>query len=278
MGFLKSPIVRISFGLVIVTISALLLSDMLGLVPDTKKAELNSRKAIAESLAVQFSMVITNNQLASVQETLKLLVERNDKIQSAAIRRDSGEIISEFGGHGEFWSLKPGDNSTRSQIQVPLFDDQGAWGTVELSFAEVSITDKRFFLSNSFPAVVILVALCGFFGYWLFLKRALQELDPSAVIPERVRMALDTLSEGLIIVNQNNNIVFSNESFANRVGMTSHDLVGRPSESLPWEIEPGTCEEVNCPGAICYKVMNYRLMTLSPSSCLLDWTRSTSLY
>ena len=41
MEFLKSPLVRISFGLVIVTISALLLSDILGLVPDTKGAEIS---------------------------------------------------------------------------------------------------------------------------------------------------------------------------------------------------------------------------------------------
>lgn len=247
MDFFKSPIVRISFGLVIVTISALLLSDMLGLVPDTKRAEINSRKAIAESLAVQFSMVVGNEQLVNVGETLKLLVERNDDLHSAAIRRDSGEIISEAGGHEDYWTLTPGENSTASQIQVPLFDNTGAWGTVELSFVGLSSANKSFFLSNSFPAVVALVALCGFFGYWLFLKRALQELDPSAVIPDRVRQALDTLSEGLIIVNQNNNIVFSNQAFADRVGMTSHDLVGRPSESLAWEVVPGTCEEGELP-------------------------------
>ena len=235
MEFWKSPIVRISFGLVIVTISALLLSDFLGLVPDTKRAEISSRKAIAESLAVQFSMVITDNQLDSVQETLKLLVERNDDVKSAALRKD-GELIAGFGDHGENWTLKPEDNSTANQIQVPLFDGTGIWGTVELSFVD-RVQSTRFFLNGSFPAVVALVALCGFFGYFFFLKRALQELDPSAVIPERVRLALDTLSEGLIIVDQHNNIVFSNHAFADRVGVTPHDLVGRQSESLPWEVD-----------------------------------------
>lgn len=247
MEFFKSPIVRISFGLVIVTISALLLSDLLGIVPDTKRAEINSRKAIAESLAVQFSMVVANDQLGSVTETLKVLVERNEDLQSAALRRDSGEVLSVFGNHDEYWTLKRGEDSTANLLQVPLFDNTGTWGTVELSFVDISRSHQVFILSNSFPAVIFLVALFGFFGYWLFLKRALKELDPSAVIPDRVRLALDTLSEGLIIVNQKNNIVFSNQAFASRVGMTSNDLVGRPSESLAWGGEPGASDDRELP-------------------------------
>lgn len=247
MEFLKSPLVRISFGLVIVTISALLLSDMLGLVPDTKRAEANSRKAIAESLAIQFSVVIADNQLTSVQETLKLLVERNPDVQSAAIRRESGGLVAAFGGHEEFWTLRPEDGSTVNQIKVPLFDTDGIWGTVELSFVDVGESRGSFFLSNSFPAVIALVALCGFFGYWIFLKRALQELDPSAVIPDRVRQALDTLSEGLIIVNLDNIIVFSNRAFAKKASANPHDLVGRPSQSLPWEGDQETWDEGELP-------------------------------
>jgi diguanylate cyclase (GGDEF)-like protein/PAS domain S-box-containing protein len=247
MDFFKSPIVRISFGLVIVTISVLLLSDMLGMVPDTKRAEINSRRAIAESLAVQFSMVVANDQLASVTEILKVLVARNEDVLSAALRRGTGEVLSEFGDHEDHWTLKPGDNSTANQLQVPLFDKKGIWGTVELSFVDISRSHQGLFLSNSFPGVIALVAFCGFFGYWLFLKRALNELDPSSVIPDRVRLALDTLSEGLIIVNQNNNIVFSNQAFANRVGMTPHDLLGRPSQSLAWGVEPGSLDDGELP-------------------------------
>lgn len=247
MDFFKSPVVRISFGLVIVTISALLMSDFLGMVPDTKRAEINSRKAIAESLAVQFSMVVANDELVTVQEILKVLVERNADVQSAALRLDSGEVLSEFGNHEALWTLEADEKSTVNQLQVPLFGSEGIWGTVELSFVDVSRSHQAFFLSNSFPAVIVLVALLGFFGYWLLLKRALKELDPSSVIPDRVRLALDTLSEGLIIVNQNNNIVFSNQAFAERAGMTSHDLLGRPSNSLAWEVEPGTCEDGELP-------------------------------
>lgn len=244
---LRSPLLRICVGLVLVTISALLLSDMLGFMPDTKRAQFSSRKAIAESLAVQFSMDIANRQVATVQETLQQLVERNGDLQSAAIRRQSGDLIAEFGGHRQFWKLQPGDKSTTSQIQVPLFDRKGVWGTVELSFVDGDEGKGFFPFRNSFPAVIILVGLCGFFGYWIFLKRALRELDPSAVIPERVRMALDTLSEGLIIVNVDNTIVFANQTFANKASSTPAALVGRPVQTLPWEVDHEIWEEGQLP-------------------------------
>lgn len=98
MKYLNSPLVRMSFGLVMVTLSALLLSDMLGMVPDTRRAELNARKIIAESLAVQFSMLIPNEQIVGIEETLKFLVERNDRVLSAGVRRENGDLIAQFGG------------------------------------------------------------------------------------------------------------------------------------------------------------------------------------
>ena len=50
LKLIKSPLVRISFGLVMLTVTMLMVSDMLGMIPDTRRVELKSRKVIAESL------------------------------------------------------------------------------------------------------------------------------------------------------------------------------------------------------------------------------------
>ncbi|MDH5738001.1 MAG: diguanylate cyclase, partial [Gammaproteobacteria bacterium] len=247
MIFLKSPLVRMSFGLVLVTISLLLISDMLGFMPDTRKAEIKARKAIAESLAIQFSVHVTENRIDSIQNTLQLMMERNHEIKSAAIRKGSGAIIAEYGGHQAFWELLPGEPSTPTQIQVPLISKYGQWGTVELAFKKLGSNEVGFSLENSLVAVVVLVALCGFLGYWLFLKRALRELDPSAVIPERVRMALDTLSEGLVIVDADNTIIFSNSAFAKRANLSPNALVGRAVQSLDWQVDRAVWGEGELP-------------------------------
>ena len=234
VSFSKSPLARISFGLVMVTITVLLLSDLVGMVPDTRRVEIHARKVIAESLAVQFSMILADEQLQTIQETLRYIVERNPDIQSAGLRKEQSGLLADFGEHNLHWQLQPGDDSTAAQIQVPLFNRDGRWGTVELSFVELAESGQNLSWSSSFLGVILLVALLCYVGYFLLLKRTMRELDPSAVIPDRVRLALDSLSEGLLILDQNRYIVFSNRAFAQKTGLTAKDLVGREIKSLPW--------------------------------------------
>ena len=233
--FFKSPLVRISFGLAMLTVSMLLVTDLLGLVPDTKKAELQSRKVIAESLAVQLSTKITDEQVHSVEETLRSVVERNDRVLSAALRMISGDLLVEFGNHSENWKLTPGDRSTASLVQVPLYDKKERWGNLELRFAKLVQSRNLFSDRNSFFAVILFMGLAGFLAYWLFLKRTMRELNPDAVVPERVRNALDALAEGLLIVDKDGYIVFSNSVFADKIGVMPNDLVGKDSSGFEWE-------------------------------------------
>ena len=48
---------KISLALVLVVVSAITLSDLLGLITDAEKTEIGSRKLLDEVLAVQYSLV-----------------------------------------------------------------------------------------------------------------------------------------------------------------------------------------------------------------------------
>ena len=235
--FLKSPLVRISFSLAMLTVAMLLLTDLLGLVPDTKDAELRSRKVIAESLAVQLSTVIAERQLHGVEEILRSVVERNRSVRSGAVRMGAGKLLAAYGEHAKHWTLRSGDKSTMTQVQVPLYDETGRWGSVELSFKALADQGGLLDFRSSFLTVILFVALVGFLAYLLFLKRTMRELNPDAVIPERVRKALDTLAEGLLVVDKDGYIVFSNLAFARKTGLAPNQLVGQKSTELDWEIE-----------------------------------------
>ena len=57
----------------------------------------------------------------------------------------------------------------------------------------------------TFILLVIFVSLSGFVGFWYYIKRALKHLDPSAVVPARVRNALKLPPDApplLIVANQ----------------------------------------------------------------------------
>jgi len=234
-SFASSPLTQLSFGLVMLTATILFTSEFFGLVPDTKQAELEARKTITETLAVQLSLALKTDQLDTIEESLNLVVGRNDNITSGAIRKNSGDILYQFGNHENTWSLEQTDKSSTDEIQVSLFNGAERWGSVELKYTELGGGSWLSF-RGSFIFLVLFIVFSGFIAYRIFLKRALKELDPDAVIPDRVRKALDTLSEGLLIIDNNKIIIFSNLAFAKKTGYLPDQLIGKNSTEFEWEI------------------------------------------
>jgi len=226
--------------MVMLVISLLLASEFLGLFPNSNNARLSERKFIVETLAVHVAMEMDNSSgqgSAEISELLRSTVQRNNIVKSVAVRKGDGSMMDVYGSHDSNWTLKLGERSTPTQVQVPLFEGKNQIASVEIRFAGLneglSLLDRR----ASFPSVILFVALSGFFAFCMFLKRTLRELDPDAVIPERVKKALDTLAEGLLIVNRDGEIVFSNAEFAATAGTASEDLAGKNCDSLDWQLE-----------------------------------------
>ena len=69
-----SPAVRLSFGLVLFTLSVLLIIDMAGLIPKRSDMVLDTRKRVSESLAVQLSVAATSRDPYIVNSTLESFV------------------------------------------------------------------------------------------------------------------------------------------------------------------------------------------------------------
>jgi len=217
-------------------ISILLASEFLGLFPNNDKSGLTERKFIVETLAVHVAMELDGDQ-EKISEMLRTTVTRNPIVESVAVRRANGSFIDAYGSHQENWKLSSKDNSTPTQVQVPLFEGTRQIATVEIRFKDLNESRNIIESRDSFTSVIVFVALSGFLAFCMFLKRTLRELDPDAVIPERVRKALDTLAEGLLIINRDNEIVFSNAAFARTTGLEATELAGKKCESLKWQLE-----------------------------------------
>lgn len=234
--FFQSPLFRISFSMVMLVISLLLASEFLGLFPKSNTNALTERKFIVETLAVHVAMELEQENNEKISELLRTTVTRNSIVSSVAVRRADGTFIDAYGSHQENWTLEPQEKSTPTQVQVPLYEGTNQIATVEIKFKGLkeglSLLDRR----ASFASVILFVALSGFAAFCMFLKRTLRELDPDAVIPERVRKALDTLAEGLLIINRDSEIVFSNAAFARTTGLDAMELAGKNCEDLKWEL------------------------------------------
>jgi diguanylate cyclase (GGDEF)-like protein len=234
MSHILTPTLRITLGILSLTISLLLAAQLLGFLPDRTTLALENRQKFCEAIAMQISWAASRNDGRAIQNTLESVVSRNDELLSAAFRAKNNAIKAVAGKHDENWVARKDGVSTPTHVQVPILNAEQRWGTVELTFKPLdSITGIRQ-ISESSYGILIFIGLFGFGLYFLFLRRVLKELDPAAVIPERVKAAFDVLAEGLIIVDEEGYIVLANETFGKLVERDSALLTGVPAVNLDW--------------------------------------------
>jgi len=234
-----TPLLWISFGLVSLTLSILLMSDLaVDLIPNPAVEIFEYRKKYSEALAVQYSLLAEKGDSRGVQEAFELLVERNDDILSAAVILTNGETLALAGRHQEVWEQPPGDSSTPDHIQIPIFNSTERWGTVQLQFRSLDNGGWRSWLKNPWVQFLGLVVGAGFMGYFLFMKRTLRQLDPSSVVPIRVKAAFDVLAESVVLLDNGERIVLANRAFGKIVGKDPNELVGKRLDEYRWASVP----------------------------------------
>jgi diguanylate cyclase (GGDEF)-like protein/PAS domain S-box-containing protein len=232
-----SPVVRISLGLVLLTVCILLTGDMLGLTPGRTQAVLDARKKFCETIAIQFALAAQKNDLKTIRTSLEVIVERNEDVMSAALRNVDGRILAEAGNHEGQWQLAAGENSSPTHAQVPIYRGSERWGTVEVRFTPVSAGGLEGFLASPLVRLLGFTALAGFISFLFFMRRTLRHLDPSAVVPGRVKAALDVLAEGVVLLDEKERIVLANAAFCAKVEQGPEALLGRTLSALGW-LEP----------------------------------------
>jgi len=108
--------------------SLLLVAIYLGLVPDRVGAIREGRAALAEAIAANSSAFISQADIRRLEANLRLVVDRNNDILSAAVRRTNGEVVIAIGDHDRLWQNMPSGYSTDSQLQVPIWTTTQKWG------------------------------------------------------------------------------------------------------------------------------------------------------
>ncbi|HXJ54031.1 MAG TPA: ATP-binding protein [Burkholderiales bacterium] len=224
---------HVALGLASIVTTALLVAVFAGLLPDRLGAVREGRVALAESVAVTSTALITANERKRLESVLRFLVERNAELLSVAVRDARGDLVAAAGEHSDWVPLEAG-SANDSQIQVPLWSGQHRWGQLEMRFRPMVAHGWRGVLE--FPGFVLgmfLFLLCVV-AFDLYLRRVLRHLDPSRAIPGRVRAALDTLTEGLLVLDRNQHVVLANQAIAQILGRPAEALTGTDARSIGW--------------------------------------------
>ena len=233
MSFLSTKS-RLAIGLVSLLTSVLLTASLLGLMPDRLTPVREGRAALAEAIAVNSSIFITQKDLERLEGVLELVVSRNKDLLSAAIRTESGQRLVSIGDHEDYWVDDEVGVSTNTQLAVSIWEGDAKWGRVELRFTPVVDEGWMTMVTGQHTQLLLFVGLLCFSGFYLYLGKMLKQLDPSQAVPERVRSALDTMAEGLLVLDNKEQILLANHAFATILSTTPEALLGRGVNDFRW--------------------------------------------
>ena len=230
-----TPAIRLSLGLVFLTLSIIVVAQGLGLIPNLERQHLSAREQIAENLTLQATLAIKRNDQALIRQLFDNTTSQNPNILSMALYKNSGQTVYQTTTHSRDWQLPANEQSTPRYMRIPVNISGVKKGLLEIAFTPLSQDGAHIFGIPHFALLVLFVCLSGFTAFWFYIKRVLQQLDPTSVVPARVRNALNIMAEGVLIMDKRQQIVLANESILKLLDLPDSKLVGRKADELGWE-------------------------------------------
>ena len=225
---------HLAMGLTSIVTSLLLAAIILDLVPDRKQAVVDGRVVLSESIASSSTLFLLNDDHSSVTRNLEFNIERNPDLIAASIKRVTDDQPITIGDKAVVENSKQTAESTESRVVLPILQDDKVWGEIVLFFTS---TDGNGWLERIKTSRFSMLGFTGLFGFilfYLYLGKMLKALNPSQAVPGRVRSALDTLAEGLLVIDKKSNVVLANTAFQEISGETVEALVGKKADEFNW--------------------------------------------
>jgi signal transduction histidine kinase/DNA-binding response OmpR family regulator/HPt (histidine-containing phosphotransfer) domain-containing protein len=219
---------RITTGLVGVLLLAFLSASFFGLVPSEENAILRGRFDCSEAIAISTSLFVQTDQPRMLAALIEQTVKRNPSLKSIGIRTPDAKRQMFTSGHDRYW-MEAGQFDRQS---IELFRNGKRWGSIEFVFTP--LVELRYGLSDWTTLGVFLVCT-SFCGYFFYVGRIFGKINPSKSVPSRVRHALDNLTEGLLVLDRQGQIVLANRVFGIATASDTDALVGKqPQNCFCW--------------------------------------------
>ena len=231
-----SAIPRITLGLVSLSVALLLAFDLLlHLFPSEADTTRDLRTRVTTSLAVQAAALVQARDMATVERTLAAVQSRDPEMLSIGLRRADGALVAQAGEHPRHWGAENANRASANAFSIVLLAGQQRWGSLEIAFRPIHQRPLSEWWLRGPTQLLFLFSLGSGLLYFAYLRRMLKHLDPSAAVPERVRGAFDSLTEGVFVVDPQENILLANQSFQ-ALGPAGEGaaLLGKKASGLAW--------------------------------------------
>lgn len=231
-----SATTRLAMGMLSLSLSLILVLDLLfGLFPSELERLRDLREREAQALAVQVRVMLGQpDGTALLSRTLEDLAQTSPDIESVGVRKHEGTLLAASVAHEQLWRPRDDLRPTLSAVTVPLMSQGQVWGAIEIRYRDQGVLGSwRAWLGGALLTLLLGMGVLGSVLYYFYLKRMLQHLDPSQAIPDRVRVAFDALTEGLIVLDDRSRVMLVNQAFVSTYA-SRPDWLGRPVEEFNW--------------------------------------------
>ncbi|MDA8745798.1 diguanylate cyclase [Rubripirellula amarantea] len=226
-------------------------AQWLGFIPDSAALQMRARRDLSEIVAINATVHIRRQNWNDLKASLQATVDRHPDLLSIGVRSDMGTLRTDTGHHAEIWpqdispdivfdgklNVHESVDDSESEVvtaTVPIMLNHRPWGRVEYCYRRVAKTYVGGVLINPMVRLLSYFVVFGIVAYTIFVARVMGVFSSTQVVPDRVRQALDTLAEGLLVLDETGKIVLANKAFTTIVGLSAEELERRPASDLAW--------------------------------------------
>lgn len=225
---------KLAITLVCVGVSLILGAHWIGLVPNDAEIRSDGRRHFCETVAINSAAHIRKQQWLDLEATLQTIVDRHEGLLSIGVRSDLGPLRIDTGHHAEMWEREESDGSEVHAMHVPVTLNRRDWGDVEFCFRGGQASFLGRLMDHPMTRLTCFFIVAGLFSYSLLMARVMGVFSTTQVVPDRVRQALDTLAEGLLVLDERERIVLANRAFAETLCLDAGELVDTRADALHW--------------------------------------------
>ena len=222
---------RLALSIGIAGATALWIAADLEVFPNPVKPRVEDRVEFTKSVAAQASLAVQNRRLFEFKKIYEQTTGEQTQLRSLGIVRGTGRYVVSTGSHETQWSAA--SDFGMSKITVEILTGGQSWGELQLLYRPIPGVDRGGLWHYPLAMVCFAFASLSLLS-WVLLSRTFRYLNPTKVVPTRVRSALDSLAEGLVLINNSFEVVHSNEAFGKITGCDSELLVGKKFVEADW--------------------------------------------
>ncbi|AMV21351.1 response regulator [Planctomyces sp. SH-PL14] len=193
------------------------------------------RSNLAHVIASNASVLLTRGDNETLQRTIELLPEIHPEIASVRLIPEGEQPAITSATHQD-WDT--GFADPEQHLEVPLFQGQQRWGTLDLRMHPI----PRIVPSLRLVSIWVGAAAILFLVLYQIFRTGMALADSAALtdslVPGKMRRLLEGLSEGVLVLDAGGQIQYANSAFCGLVNKPLELLTGKRPEILPWILPP----------------------------------------